>query len=160
MPKTMKISSNHFFSKSKYNLFLFTVLIIGFILNFSFTINAQERVDKFKTVKIKKASPIVSNIVGWDYDYTAEKWCGYYNCIINVNRGNNKIPKRVTAEELSDAIKVLPPETTYKQSEELKKATTIKNEIGEFLNKVSDANNPSTDEVISKIKHRINPALF
>lgn len=63
-------------------------------------------------------------------------------------------------EELSDAIKVLPPETTYKQSEELKKATTIKNEIGEFLNKVSDANNPSTDEVISRIKHRINPALF
>lgn len=63
-------------------------------------------------------------------------------------------------EELSEAIKVLPPETTYKQSEELKKATTIKNEIGEFLNKVSDANNPSTDEVISRIKHRINPALF
>lgn len=63
-------------------------------------------------------------------------------------------------EELSDAIKVLPPETTYKQSEELKKATTIKNEIGEFLNKVSDANNPSTDEVISRIKHRINPTLF
>jgi hypothetical protein len=63
-------------------------------------------------------------------------------------------------EELSDAIKVLPPETTYKQSEELKKATTIKNEIGEFLNKVSDSSNPSTDEVISRIKHRINPALF
>lgn len=63
-------------------------------------------------------------------------------------------------EELSEAIKVLPPETTYKQSEELKKATTIKNEIGEFLNKVSDANNPSTDEVISRIKHRINPTLF
>ena len=63
-------------------------------------------------------------------------------------------------EELSEAIKVLPPETTYKQSEELKKATTIKNEIGEFLNKVSDANNPSTDEVISKIKHRINLTLF
>ena len=41
-----------------------------------------------------------------------------------------------------------------------KKATTVKNEIGEFLNKVSDANNPSTDEVISRIKHRINPALF
>ena len=63
-------------------------------------------------------------------------------------------------EELSEAIKVLPPETTYKQSEELKKATTIKNEIGEFLNKVSDANNPSTDEVISKIKHSINPTQF
>lgn len=63
-------------------------------------------------------------------------------------------------EELSEAIKVLPPETTYKQSEELKKATTVKNKIGEFLNKVSDANNPSTDEVISRIKHRINPALF
>ena len=63
-------------------------------------------------------------------------------------------------EELSEAIKVLPPETTYKQSEELKKATTVKNEIGEFLNKVSDAKTPSTDEVISRIKHRINPALF
>lgn len=62
--------------------------------------------------------------------------------------------------ELSDKIEQLPRESTYKQSGELNKITTIKNGIGEFLNKVSDANNPSTDEVISRIKHRINPALF
>ena len=63
-------------------------------------------------------------------------------------------------KDIYKKIEQLPLESTHKQIEQLSKITTIKNEIGEFLNKVSDANNPSTDEVISKIKHRINPALF
>ena len=63
-------------------------------------------------------------------------------------------------KDIYKKIEQLPLESTHKQIEQLSKITTIKNEIGEFLNKVSDASNPSTDEVISKIKHRINPTLF
>jgi len=63
-------------------------------------------------------------------------------------------------KDIYKKIEQLPLESAHKQIEQLNKITTIKNEIGEFLNKVSDANNPSTDEVISKIKYRINPALF
>ena len=63
-------------------------------------------------------------------------------------------------KDIYKKIEQLPLESTHKQIEQLSKITTIKNEIGEFLNKVSDSSNPSTDEVISRIKHRINPALF
>ncbi len=63
-------------------------------------------------------------------------------------------------KDIYKKIEQLPLESVHKQIEQLNKITTIKDEIGEFLNKVSDANNPSTDEVISRIKHRINPALF
>ncbi len=63
-------------------------------------------------------------------------------------------------KDIYKKIEQLPLESAHKQIEQLNKITTIKKEIGEFLNKVSDANNPSTDEVISKIKHRINPTLF
>lgn len=63
-------------------------------------------------------------------------------------------------KDIYKKIEQLPLESAHKQIEQLNKITTIKKEIGEFLNKVSDANNPSTDEVISRIKHRINPALF
>lgn len=63
-------------------------------------------------------------------------------------------------KDIYKKIEQLPLESAHKQIEQLNKITTIKKEIGEFLNKVSDANNPATDEVISKIKHRINPTLF
>ena len=63
-------------------------------------------------------------------------------------------------KDIYKKIEQLPLESTHKQIEQLNKITTIKNEIGEFLNKVSDAKNPSTDEVISRIKNRINPTLF
>lgn len=63
-------------------------------------------------------------------------------------------------KDIYKKIEQLPLESAHKQIEQLNKITTIKNEIGEFLNKVSDAKTPSTDEVISRIKHRINPALF
>ena len=63
-------------------------------------------------------------------------------------------------KDIHKKIEQLPLESAHKQIEQLNKITTIKNEIGEFLNKVSDSSNPSTDEVISRIKHRINPALF
>ena len=57
--------------------------------------------------------------------------------------------------ELNDAIKDLPPSATYAQSEELKKAEEIRNNIGEFLSRVTDSNNPSVENVISKIIERI-----
>lgn len=57
--------------------------------------------------------------------------------------------------ELSDAIKDLPSSATYTQSEELKKAEEIRNNIGEFLSRVADSNNPSVENVISKIIERI-----
>lgn len=63
-------------------------------------------------------------------------------------------------KDIYKKIEQLPLESAHKQIEQLNKITTIKKEIGEFLNKVSDAKTPSTDEVISRIKHRINPALF
>lgn len=63
-------------------------------------------------------------------------------------------------KDIYKKIEQLPLESTHKQIEQLSKITTIKNEIGKFLDKVSDASNPATDEVISKIKHRINPTLF
>lgn len=57
--------------------------------------------------------------------------------------------------ELSDAIKGLPPSATYTQSEELKRAEEIRNNIGEFLSRVADSNNPSVENVISRIIERI-----
>ena len=57
--------------------------------------------------------------------------------------------------ELNDAIKDLPSSATYTQSEELKKAEEIRNNIGEFLSRVADSNNPSVENVISKIIERI-----
>ena len=57
--------------------------------------------------------------------------------------------------ELSDAIKDLPLSATYTQSEELKKAEEIRNNIGEFLSRVADSNNPSVENVISRIIERI-----
>lgn len=58
-------------------------------------------------------------------------------------------------ESLSSAIKELPPATVYEQSKELQKAETIKNNIGEFLVKVSDSNNPTIDTAIPKIEERL-----
>ncbi len=57
--------------------------------------------------------------------------------------------------ELNDAIKDLPSSATYTQSEELKKAEEIRNNIGEFLSRVADSNNPSVENVIAKIIERI-----
>lgn len=57
--------------------------------------------------------------------------------------------------ELNDAIKDLPPSATYAQSEELKKAEEIRNNIGEFLSRVADSNNPSVENVISRIIERL-----
>lgn len=57
--------------------------------------------------------------------------------------------------KLNDAIKELPLSATYTQSEELKKAEEIRNNIGEFLARVADSNNPGAEDVISKIIERI-----
>ena len=55
----------------------------------------------------------------------------------------------------NDAIKDLPSSAAYTQSAELKKAEEIRNNIGEFLSRVADSNNPSVENVISRIIERI-----
>lgn len=42
---------------------------------------AQPRVDGGTSVKVIKSSPVVTNFIGWAYDETTEKWCGYYNAL-------------------------------------------------------------------------------
>lgn len=58
--------------------------------------------------------------------------------------------------KLNSIIKDLPPSATYVQSEELKKAEEIRNNIGEFLSRVADTNNPNVENVITKILNRIS----
>lgn len=60
---------------------------------YSILLNAQKRVDGADIVKISKQSQIVSSIVGWCYDKTYHKWCGYYNVIWPEFKNNNKTPK-------------------------------------------------------------------
>ena len=70
-----------------------------------------------------------------------EHWCNYH-------------------KKLSDAIIKLPPDSTAKQSEELKKVAVIKVTIGDFLNKVADSNNPPLDKVVDAITERIDAFCF
>lgn len=55
---------------------------------------------------------------------------------------------------ISELIKSLPPETVSSQSEELKKISRIKDEIGSFLHIISDRNIP-TDDVYEQINLRL-----
>ncbi len=56
---------------------------------------------------------------------------------------------------ISELIKSLPPETVSSQSEELKKISRIKDEIGSFLHIISDRNIP-TDDVYEQINLRLD----
>lgn len=57
---------------------------------------AQPRIDGNFSTKVKEESPLLTNIVGWGYDKTNEKWAGHYNVIIPVFKGNNNIkPARI-----------------------------------------------------------------
>lgn len=67
-----------------------------------YTASAQPRVDGQQQFKVLKSSPIVTNIVGWAYDKSENKWAGYHNTIDPVyKRGNNKVPLRTNAEHMS-----------------------------------------------------------
>ena len=56
---------------------------------------------------------------------------------------------------VSELIKSLPPETVSSQSEELKKISRIKDEIGLFLHIISDRNIPA-DDVYEQINLRLD----
>ena len=56
---------------------------------------------------------------------------------------------------ISELIKSLPPETVSSQSEELKKISRIKDEIGSFLHIISDRNIPA-DDVYEQINLRLD----
>lgn len=62
---------------------------------------AQPRVDGGTSAKVIKSSPVVSNFIGWAYDETAEKWCGYYNTIFGKFRNNNRTPRRMVPEDMA-----------------------------------------------------------
>ena len=65
-------------------------------------VNAQPRVDGQQQFKILKSSAIVTNIVGWAFDKSEDKWAGYYNTIDpTYKRGNNKVAIRTTAQHMS-----------------------------------------------------------
>lgn len=62
---------------------------------------AQPRVDGGTSAKVIKSSPVVSNFVGWAYDETTEKWCGYYNTLYSRYRNNNKTPRRMVPDDMA-----------------------------------------------------------
>lgn len=82
------------------NLFLFvTSVLVCFIAQLkSF---AQPRVDGGTNAKVIKSSPVVGNFIGWAYDETAEKWCGYYNTLYGKFRNNNKTPRRMVQDDMA-----------------------------------------------------------
>lgn len=72
------------------------ITILYVLVLFSLAINAQKRVDGDFAFKIKASSVLVSNIIGWAYDKTNDKWAGYYNVIMDHYNGkNNKTPSRI-----------------------------------------------------------------
>lgn len=62
---------------------------------------AQPRVDGGTSAKVIKSSPVVTNFIGWAYDETTEKWCGYYNTLYAKYRNNNKTPRRMVQDDMA-----------------------------------------------------------
>ena len=62
---------------------------------------AQPRVDGGTSVNVIKSSPVVTNFIGWAYDETTEKWCGYYNTLYAKYRNNNKTPRRMVPDDMA-----------------------------------------------------------
>ena len=59
-------------------------------------------------------------------------------------------------KELSVRIKSIPPEDSIKASEDLRRISTIKSDIGIFLDYISDTNNPNKYTGINAVKERLN----
>ena len=77
------------------------VLDILFLLFVSVCAFSQKREDGSFSMKVREESPLLTNIVGWGYDNTNEKWAGHYNVILPVFKGNNnKIPARVNPHKM------------------------------------------------------------
>jgi len=79
--------------------FIFAISIFAcFIVQ---TTLAQPRIDGGTRAKVIKSSPVVSNFIGWAYDKTSEKWCGYYNTLYSRFRNNNKTPRRMVPDDMA-----------------------------------------------------------
>lgn len=84
-------------------LLFFIISIFG--LNWTF---AQPREDGGVTAKVVKSSPIVTSIIGWEYDMAQKKWAGYYNTLKNqYKRNNNKMPIKLTPSDMSNCDNVI-----------------------------------------------------
>ncbi|WP_044263176.1 hypothetical protein [Bacteroides timonensis] len=69
------------------------IIVTAVFLCCVISLNGQQRVDGADVIKISQQSQIVSSVVGWCYNDTYNKWCGYYNVILNDFKNNNKVPK-------------------------------------------------------------------
>ena len=56
---------------------------------------AQKRVNGGSNYKIEQASPIVTNIIGWSYNSSVEKWTGCYNAIAMFSLQRSKDPDKI-----------------------------------------------------------------
>lgn len=62
---------------------------------------SQPRVDGGTKAQVVKSSPVVTNFVGWAYNDEHKKWCGCYNAISGWYRNNNKVPRRMSPEDMA-----------------------------------------------------------
>jgi hypothetical protein len=62
---------------------------------------SQPRVDGETKAQVVKSSPLVTNFVGWAYNDEHKKWCGYYNAISGWFRNNNKVPRKMSPEDMA-----------------------------------------------------------
>ena len=76
--------------------------IFYIILFHSLCASAQPRVNGTTELpKLQKSSLLMSNIVGWSYDDEKQRWCGYYNALIDEYRNNSNTPKKMSATYLA-----------------------------------------------------------
>lgn len=77
------------------------VILVIACLFYMGSIIAQPRVDGGTSAKVVQSSPVISNFVGWAYDAINEKWSGYYNCICGIYRNNNKVPQKMSPNDMA-----------------------------------------------------------
>lgn len=83
-------------------------VLLGLLSLYTLLLIAQPREDGGVTAKIVASSPVVTNIVGWEYDLSHQKWAGYYNTLKNsYKNNNNKTPIKISASEMSNCYNVI-----------------------------------------------------
>lgn len=78
-------------------IILFSLEILSCLSLFS-----QPRQNRSTNVQILKISPMITNIVGWNFDEYVGKWSACYNCIPeNYVSGGAKYPRKIKEEVLA-----------------------------------------------------------
>lgn len=81
---------------------LHRLFLLASVLCITFISIAQPRTNNTSSYfKVLASSQIVSSPVGWYYDDVSERWSGYYGAICGEYSNNHKIPKRMSADDLS-----------------------------------------------------------